>query len=62
MEINKTTNMPKNIPPRATSKVDFRCYPEVKARVKANADARKTSLTKIILEALDLYWSKKATT
>jgi hypothetical protein len=33
--------MPRQIPIRASEKIDFRCYPEVKARVKANADAKK---------------------
>jgi len=45
-------------PIRATEKIDFRCYPEAKARVKANANAKKTSQTKILLEALEVYWKK----
>ena len=59
MDIDPLTNMPRQIPIRATEKIDFRCYPEVKARVKANANAKKTSQTKILLEALAFYWSKK---
>jgi hypothetical protein len=56
MTIDSKTNMPTHIPHRCTSKIDFRCYPEVKERVMAMAEENKTSQTKIILKALDIYW------
>ena len=48
--------MPIQIPRRCTSKIDLRCYPEVKERVKNEADGADTSMTNIILEALSFYW------
>lgn len=48
--------MPIHIPCRCTSKIDFRCYPEVKDRVKNEADEADTSMTNIILKALSFYW------
>ena len=66
MTIDSKTNMPTHIPRRCTSKIDFRCYPEVKEMVMAKAEENNTSQTKIILEALDIYWkvinSKKMNT
>ena len=56
MIIDKSTNIPIHIPCRCTSKIDFRCYPEVKDRVKHEADEADTSMTNIILEALSFYW------
>lgn len=61
MEIDKNSNMPIKIPQKATSKVDFRCYPEVKAKIKATADSKQTSITKIILEALFNYYERSST-
>ena len=56
MIIDKSTNMPTHIPPRCTSKIDLRCYPEVNDRVKNEADEADTSMTNIILKALSFYW------
>jgi hypothetical protein len=55
MEIEPITSMPKGIPVRATEKIDFRCFFEVKKRIKQIADTRQSSMTKVILEALDDY-------
>ena len=55
MKIDQITSMPKGIPARATEKIDFRCFFEVKKRIKQIADTRQSSMTKVILEALDDY-------
>jgi hypothetical protein len=56
MEINPLTNMPTHIPNKCTAKIDFRCFPHVKEKVKAMAESRDTSITKVVLDALDVYW------
>ena len=49
--------MPTHIPIKCTSKIDFRCYDHVKDKIKAIADSNDTSMTKVILDALDVYWA-----
>jgi hypothetical protein len=56
MIIDSTKNMPIQIPERCTSKIDFRCFPHIKERIKVIADSNDTSMTKVILDALDVYW------
>ena len=57
MTIDSNTNMPTHIPIKCTSKIDFRCYHHVKDKIKAIADSNDTSMTKVILDALDVYWA-----
>jgi hypothetical protein len=47
--------IPENIPKRATEKIDFRCFPEFKARVKEIAEKKNYSMSKIMLDAFDIY-------
>jgi hypothetical protein len=57
MTIDSKTNMPTHIPIKCTSKIDFRCYDHVKEKIKAIADANDTSMTKVILDAINVYWA-----
>jgi hypothetical protein len=60
MKIDKNTNMPKHIPQRCTGKIDIRCLPEVKQKIKLEADKRKTSMTKVILDLMETAWRIQA--
>jgi uncharacterized protein (DUF1778 family) len=55
MTIDKKTNMPTHIPIRATEKIDIRCYPHTKTRIKELAEANNSSISKVVLEALEIY-------
>jgi hypothetical protein len=56
MTIDPDTNAPIHIPTKCTAKIDFRCFPQVKNKIKALAESNDTSMTKVILDALDIYW------
>ena len=55
MTIDKKTNMPTHIPIRATEKIDIRCLPHTKNRIKELAEANNSSISKVVLEALEIY-------
>ena len=55
MIIDSKTNMPTHIPEKCNAKIDFRCFPHLKEKIKEIADENKTSITKVILHALDVY-------
>jgi hypothetical protein len=55
MTIDKKTNIPSHIPIRATEKIDIRCYPHTKIRIKELAEANDSSISKVVLEALEIY-------
>jgi hypothetical protein len=55
MTIDKITNMPTHIPIRATEKIDIRCFLHTKNRIRELADSKKSSITKVVLEALEKY-------
>jgi hypothetical protein len=56
MTIDLVTNAPIQIPNKCTAKIDFRCFPQVKNKIKAHAESNDTSMTKVILDALEVYW------
>jgi acetylornithine deacetylase/succinyl-diaminopimelate desuccinylase-like protein len=53
MTIDPDTNAPNHIPTKCTAKIDFRCFPHVKEKIKKIADENETSMTKVILDALE---------
>jgi hypothetical protein len=55
MTIDQITSVSKGIPAKATEKIDFRCFFDVKKRIRQIAETKKSSMTKVILEALDDY-------
>jgi hypothetical protein len=57
MTIDSNTNMPTHIPSKCTAKIDFRCFPHVKERIKSIADSNDTSMTKVILDTLEKHLS-----
>ena len=52
-------NNPTHIPIRATEKIDIRCFPHTKNRIKELADTNHSSITKVVLEALEFYLYNK---
>jgi hypothetical protein len=57
-EIVISNTPPKSLYRKRNSKMDFRCNSEIKQNIFEMAQNSKTSMTNVILDALELYFDK----